>query len=105
MRRQAGRCTLPGTVTDSEQRDLFGTQGLAHGAIINRVRASPGLDAGFCAPAHEVESRCIWVEPAEVAYDADDSGGCIWSFRRRSDHPLDLQEHAHHARGRSTVSG
>ena len=25
-------------------------QGLAHGAIIIRVRASPGLDAGFCAP-------------------------------------------------------
>src|ERR1700686_1678517 len=78
---------------------------LAHGAIIIRVRPSPGLDAGFCAPAHEVESRCTWVEPAEVAYDADDSVGCIWSFRRRSDHPPDLQEHAHHARGRSTVSG
>lgn len=62
---------FPAFVTASEQTDLF-VAGDCQQGYNRAVRAFPRIGCGVPArPRHEVESRCTWVDSAEVAYDAD----------------------------------
>lgn len=59
------------SVTDTLERVFIHRRGVANGAIIVPLRPSPGLDAGCACPHQKVESRCGWVDFAEVAYDTN----------------------------------